>query len=93
MSIFRIGRSLKGKLSPLTGLLLLYLTVRLVILFSAIDKVHLDEELYRGNIAKEVISGPVLPFLDYQRSEYEGGTLVMGLLAVPFFLIFGYRQF
>jgi hypothetical protein len=73
----------------LLGLTLLYLAVRVTILFCAIDKVALDEELYRGNVAKELIAGASFPFFDYQRSEYEGGSLVTGVLAIPFFLLFG----
>ena len=79
----------KSRYAYLAGLVLLYVFTRLLVLFCAIDKVTLDEELYRGNIAKELISGPAFPFLDYQRSEYEGGSLVNGVLAVPFFLLFG----
>jgi hypothetical protein len=82
-------RLIKNRYGQLVILTLFYLLVRLTILFVAIDKVHLDEELYRGNIAKELIEGPVFPFFDYQRSEYEGGSLVNGVLAVPFFLLFG----
>ena len=79
----------KNRCAYLVGLTLLYVLVRLLVLFCAIDRVTLDEELYRGNIAKELISGPAFPFFDYQRSEYEGGSLVSGILAVPFFLLFG----
>lgn len=82
-------REIRGKYAWLAGLTVLYLLVRLMILFFAIDQVGLDEELYRGNVAKELVSGPVLPFFDYQRSRYEGGSLVSGLLAAPFFLLFG----
>ncbi len=80
---------MKSRYAYLVGLTLLYVSVRLLVLFCAIDKAHIDEELYRGNIAKELISGPILPLFDYQRSEYEGGSLVNGVLAVPFFLLFG----
>ena len=73
----------------LTGLVVLFLIIRLSILITSIDKIYFDDELYRGNIAKELIVGPALSFFDYQRSEYEGGSLVIGVLAVPFFLLFG----
>jgi hypothetical protein len=78
-----------GKYTALIILVAFYLLIRVLILFGSIDKVHLDEELFRGNIAKELVSGPILPFFDYQRSEYEGGSLLAGLTAVPFFLLFG----
>ncbi|MBK7876525.1 MAG: glycosyltransferase family 39 protein [Planctomycetes bacterium] len=49
----------------------------------------LAEELHKGNIAQEVLDGPVLPLLDYHHVPNAGGTLVVGLLAVPAFLFFG----
>ena len=69
------------------------LCTRLLMLVSSMDKLCIEDELYRGNVAKELISGPGLRFFDYQRSEYEGGALVMGVLAVPFFLLFGKTLF
>jgi hypothetical protein len=83
----------KGKYRVLIILVMFFLMVRLPILITSIDRIHFDEELYRGNIAKELISGPILPFFDYQRSEYEGGSLIMGILAVPFFILFGQTVF
>jgi len=80
---------IKNGYKSLVILTLAYLLVRSAVLFTSIDKIHLDEEEYRGNVAKELISGPILPLFDYQRSEYEGGSLVNGILATPFFLIFG----
>ncbi len=90
MNVPRVARRFfNSRYACLAGLTALYLFVRLTVLFCAIDKVHLDEELYRGNVAKELMSGPAFPLFDYQRSEYEGGSLVCGLLAVPLFLLFG----
>ncbi|MCX5692530.1 MAG: glycosyltransferase family 39 protein [Candidatus Omnitrophica bacterium] len=89
MNMSRAIRIVNSRYAYLVGLTLLYLLVRLLVLFCAIDLVSLDEELYRGNISKELISGQAFPFFDYQRSEYEGGSLVSGILAVPFFLLFG----
>ncbi|HTY44764.1 MAG TPA: glycosyltransferase family 39 protein [Patescibacteria group bacterium] len=79
-------------LVPLILIALLVIT-RLLVLTATIDKLYIEDELYRGNVAKELLSGPVLPFFDYQRSEYEGGALVMGVLAVPFFLLLGATLF
>lgn len=49
----------------------------------------LAEELHKGNIAHEVLAGPVLPLLDYHHVPNAGGTLVVGLGAVPFFAVLG----
>src|SRR3989338_4626626 len=77
------------KHGALIPIIVVFLLLRLAVIFTSIDKIHLDEELYRGNIAKEILSGPILPLFDYQRSEYEGSSLAIGILAIPFFIIFG----
>lgn len=81
--------SRKNTIIILSSLVLLFLAFRLAMIFTSIDHEFFEEELFRSNIAKELISGPLLPFFDYQRSEYEGGSLVAGLVIVPFFLLFG----
>ena len=73
-------------------LVILFLTLRLSVLFSYMDKLYEEEELYRGTIAREIIRGPLIPlgeYLDYKVEYFPGGTLVVGILAVPFFLLFG----
>lgn len=47
------------------------------------------EELVRGSAAQDLIDGPLLPFQDYQVNDFSGGSLVVALLAVPFFWVFG----
>lgn len=47
------------------------------------------EESYRWVVAHELMTAPSQPFLDYQADHYQGGSLVMSLLAIPFFAIFG----
>ena len=74
-------------------LLALFILFRLSILFTSIDQIYNFEELYRGAIAKEVIDGLSLPLFDYLYTDYEGGSLVEGILAVPFFLILGQTYF
>jgi hypothetical protein len=46
------------------------------------------EELLRGNIAWEVLRGPVLPLHDHQ-IPFWGGMTVIGFLAVPTFALLG----
>lgn len=77
---------------PIFILSLLLLISRLSVLFSYLDGLYETEELYRGTIAREIIRGPLLPlweYLDYRVEYFPGGTLVVGILAVPFFLLFG----
>lgn len=47
------------------------------------------EELDNGSIALDLLEGPILPLLDYQHAPHCGGSLVVGVLAVPFFALFG----
>ena len=51
------------------------------------------EELHRGTIAKELIEGLKVPLWDYQTAHYDGGSFWAGVLAVPFFLLFGPNLF
>jgi len=75
----------------LAGFLLLFVTSRLLYLM-LIDPGHLyyiGEELYRGIIAQELVTGLTLPFLEYRADNYALGSLVIGALAAGFFLLFG----
>ncbi|MBI3318373.1 MAG: hypothetical protein HYZ90_04385 [Candidatus Omnitrophica bacterium] len=62
-------------------------------LLTAVERVSWDEELYRGTIARELIDGLKAPLWDYQADPYEGGSLVVGMLAVPAFLLLGANLF
>ncbi|HTY44760.1 MAG TPA: hypothetical protein VMD52_02055 [Patescibacteria group bacterium] len=73
----------------LVSLLAVFLLVRLPILFTSIHKLYDEEELYVGTIAKELIDGPILSIFEYPLKPTKGGTLVWGILCVPFFLVFG----
>jgi hypothetical protein len=47
------------------------------------------ESLGRGLLARELLDGPAFRLLDYQMDPYAGGSLVMGLVAVPLFALLG----
>ena len=70
-------------------ILAVFFTVKLPILFLAIDKLIYGEECLRALVAKQLIDGPILPFFDLQWDSYSGGSLVAGLLMVPFFKLLG----
>jgi hypothetical protein len=53
--------------------------------------VQIGEELTRGSIAVELLHGPLLSPLDYQYTRFFGGSLIVEVLAVPFFAVFGPR--
>src|SRR2546422_280342 len=74
------------------GLLLLFVASRLLYLV-LIDPVHLFvypfDELYRGTIAQELVTGLKMPFTEYRADNFSRGSLVIGALAAGFFLLFG----
>ena len=76
----------------LGGFLLLFVASRLLYLM-LIDPVHLFvypfDELYRGTIAQELVTGLKMPFTEYRADNFSGGSLVIGVLAAGFFLLFG----
>jgi len=74
------------------GLLLLFVATRLlyvVLIDPGYLLNYLGEELYRGTIAQELVTGLKLPFTEYRADNYAGGSLVIGALAAGFFLLFG----
>ena len=84
---------IKNKYVILVFLLGILLLIRLPVLYTSIYKVYDGQELYIGTVAKELIESPILPLFDYQSHHNKGGTLVAGILAVPFFLLFGQSYF
>src|SRR2546427_5367576 len=79
--------------AALGGFLLLFVASHLLYLV-LVDPSHLVlyhgvEELYRGTIAQELVTGPKMPFTEYRADNYSGGSLVIGALAAGFFRLFG----
>src|SRR5207247_9122745 len=76
----------------LGGLLLLFCASRLLYLVLIEPGSLLNcprEELYRGTIAQELVTGLTMPFTEYRANNHEGGSLAIGVLAAGFFLLFG----
>lgn len=69
-------------------LALLAIVVRLALVLMPGPNVSPDwvlpEELHRGNVAREVLEGPLLDVQDYHHAPNVGGSVVVALLAVPF---------
>ena len=51
--------------------------------------VYDEEEVKTGAIARIMMDGMKLPLLEHQPGDYEGGTFLFGLLAVPYMIVFG----
>ncbi len=75
--------------------ILFFILSRLALLLFPADKIcsgYLNlngEEQIRGTIARELIQGLKMPFFNYRADNYSGGSLVVGIITVPFFLLFG----
>jgi 4-amino-4-deoxy-L-arabinose transferase-like glycosyltransferase len=52
-----------------------------------------SEELLRGALPHDLLHGLKLPFWEYLADDYSGGSIVVGLLAVPAFALFGSSVF
>src|SRR2546426_4375577 len=78
--------------SALGGFLLLFVAshlLYLVLIEPSYLFPQLREQLYRGIIAQELLTGLKMPFIEYRADNYSGGSLVIGILASGFFLLFG----
>jgi hypothetical protein len=78
--------------AALGGFLLLFVASHLLYLVLIAPNylfVFPGEELYRGTIAQELVTGLTLPLAEYRASNHMLGTLVIGALAAGFFLLFG----
>ncbi|MBL8857032.1 MAG: hypothetical protein JNL28_00820 [Planctomycetes bacterium] len=47
------------------------------------------EEVLRGNATFDLLRGTLLPFVEYQTNHFSGGSLVVSVLALPLFAVFG----
>lgn len=79
---------LRDKYLTLSVLILFFLVMRLLILFSGVDNLIYDDELGVGTLAKVLIAGSHIPLFDYADS-FRWGAGIIGILTVPFFLLFG----
>ena len=84
---------LKKSVFIFISLAILFLSLRLLVLLTAVEKVSEPEEIYRGVIAQELLQGLKAPFWDYQADDYSGGSLVIGLCAAAFFKLLGPNLF
>lgn|GEM_PF-6893351 len=81
------------KYRTLAIILAVFLLTRIIVLLTSIDVLFNSEDLSMGAVAREIISGAHLPLFEYSYLTYSGGMLVVGILAVPFFLVFGPTYF
>jgi hypothetical protein len=63
--------------------------LRVLLAYASLPDVFYWEEIYRLTIAGELLAGPRWPIWDYQADHYQGGSLVVGLLATPVVALLG----
>jgi hypothetical protein len=87
--VARVRRTLRS-VPPLLALVVAFLAIRVLQASCATETDGFDfEEGFAVTSAHEMIRGAPWPLPAHQYEDYEGGTLVMTLLAVPFYAIFG----
>lgn len=74
-------------------LLLIFVATRLLWISLNPASASYWEESYRWLAAHEIVNGMTQPLLDYQADHYQGGSLFVILLAVPFFWLGGESVF
>ena len=79
----------RNKYLPLFALILFFLAIRLLILFSGVDNLIYHEEIDIGTAAKIQIDGISPTLISRHANNYRWGGIILGILTVPFFLLFG----
>jgi len=87
----KLNKRNDGFVKGLVFCLLLMLCIRLTFLLFPSDLLFAEpDELFRGVLTKQIISHNCISSLfDYLYNPYAGGSIVISILAVPFFYIFG----
>jgi hypothetical protein len=70
-----------------------FLGIRIALLLFSADIYYPPEELFMGFTASQALSGFIAPVGAYLYHPHEGGSLVFGLSAAPFFAFFGESYF
>lgn len=75
----------------LVSVIIVFLLFKLSQLLTDIEPFMAYEEITNGCLAHDVAKGNLLMgIFDYQARVYSGGTLISGILTIPFFLLFGH---
>jgi hypothetical protein len=63
--------------------------LRVLVVHQSLSRVVYWEEAYRLVVANEMLAGPRWPIWEYQADHYQGGSLVVALLATPIVAVLG----
>jgi len=87
MKIF--SQSMKKESIILIGIIIGYVLLRLLLVSSNRDTIFDQNEFLSGTIAMELIQGPSLSLKYCMQDNRSYGSIVNGILSVPFYLFFG----
>jgi hypothetical protein len=73
----------------LTVFIIIYVLLRLLLVSSRRDAIFDNTEFFSGTIAMELIHGASLPVKNLFPDDHNFGSVVNGILIVPFYLFFG----
>lgn len=73
----------------LLGLIVFYIIARILVISSNRDQIFDYSEFFSGTIAMELIQGPLLPLKYCMSDDHNFGSIVNGILIVPFYRLFG----
>ncbi len=79
--------------APLIFLVFLFFALRLTLLLTSGRILFWFEEFYRGAAALCLMKNVPIPLWDLQADSYDGGSLIVSILAVPFFKLIGSNLF
>ena len=83
------GRATRRETKLAVVIVLLSLALHAWVLAARVDLTMDFEELYEGYVASALLENGPRHLLRYQYTSYEGGSLIMGIAAVPFVALFG----
>lgn len=72
-----------------TVIILVYILFRLLLVSSQRDEIFDSNELFSGTLAIELIRGLSLPLKYCMPDNHNFGSIINGILIVPFYLVFG----
>lgn len=83
------AKSLKTRFNIIFFIVLFFILTRVVIMLSSETLIRQGEEPYVGTIALGIMEKWALPPWDFQAVPYVGGSVLIAVLTLPFFILLG----
>ncbi len=78
----------EGPTQLVLGIIIFFIFIRFLIILFGSSHFFCESELYRGTIAREILTNWGWPIWAYQNEAHTGGSLMMSLSIIPFFAVF-----